>query len=47
MDDFRFLTRTLETTQTQYITNQLAEDRDLVVISRGVTESISDDAIKA
>lgn len=46
VDDFRILTRTFDTCDIKYTINQLAEDCDLVALIRGITESISEEAIK-
>lgn len=47
VNDTRFVTKNLDTIETKFTTNQLAEDRDLVLVIRGITDSISAGAIKS
>ena len=46
VDDFRALTAHLEKKKIQYTTHQLREDKDLIVVIRGVNESLAEADIK-
>ncbi|KAJ8664535.1 hypothetical protein QAD02_006197 [Eretmocerus hayati] len=45
-EDFRTLTQYLESKQLEYTTHQLHEDRELVVVIRGVNQGLSEEQIK-